>query len=272
MTLTHPRRIGARSHLALALALLSLGLAAKAQSVEAKTYTSDCKKQATRTEQSDCAAQRAEIKTIFLKNVTSQQAANEILVAVRNLLDPGLKLYLVAVDNALVLDTYPEELERAEAIIRSLDVPHTTYRITYTLTELDAGKPISTQHYSMLLGNGEHTSLKEGNKIPIATGSYSDGDMKANGVQTQFTYLDIGMNFDATLTVAGNSVSLKSKVEDSSLDQPVTIAGVTEPVVRQSVLDGVSTLTLDKPSMLGTIDVPNSTHHIDIAAVVEQVK
>jgi hypothetical protein len=72
--------------------------------------------------------------------------------------------------------------------------------------------------------------------------------------------------------VSGASVQLKSKVEESSLDQPVTISGVTEPVIRQSVLDGTSSLTLDKPAMLGTIDVPSSTHHIDIAAVVEQVK
>jgi type II secretory pathway component GspD/PulD (secretin) len=272
MTLTHPRRTGARSLTVLALALSTLTLAATAQSVETKTYTSDCRKQATRAEQVDCSAQRAQTKTIFLKNVTSQQGANEIMVAVRNLLDPGLKLYLVAEDNALVLDTYPEEMERAEAIIRTLDVPRNTYRITYTLTELDAGKTISTQHYSMLLGNGEHTSLKEGNKVPIATGSYSDGDLKANGIQTQFTYLDVGMNFDATISVSGASVQLKSKVEESSLDQPVTISGVTEPVIRQSVLDGTSSLTLDKPAMLGTIDVPSSTHHIDIAAVVEQVK
>ncbi len=72
--------------------------------------------------------------------------------------------------------------------------------------------------------------------------------------------------------MTGTSVRLRSKVEDSSLDQPVTIAGVTEPVVRQSVLDGTSVLTLDKPFMLGTIDVPNTTRHVDIAVVVEQVK
>jgi type II secretory pathway component GspD/PulD (secretin) len=272
MTLTPNRRTGARSLMVLALALLPLTLAARAQSVEAKTYTSDCSKLATRAEQSDCATQRGQSKTIFLKNVTSQTQANEIMVAVRNSFDPGLHIYLVTDQNALVITSYPEELEKVEALIRTLDIPRKTYRITYTLTELESGKTVSTEHYSMLIGDGEHSSLKEGNKVPIATGSYSDGDLKANGIQTQFTYLDVGMNFDAAISASGNGVSLKSKVEESSLDQPVTISGVTEPVVRQSVLDGTSLLTLDKPAMLGAIDVPNSTHHIDIAAVVEQVK
>ena len=80
------------------------------------------------------------------------------------------------------------------------------------------------------------------------------------------------MNFDTTIAVSGNSVRLKSKVEDSSLDQPVTIAGVTEPVVRQSVLDGTSVLMLDKPFMLGTLDIPNTARHMDIAVLIEQIK
>jgi type II secretory pathway component GspD/PulD (secretin) len=272
MTLTLSRRSGARSLTVLALALLPLTLAAGAQSTEAKTYTSDCGKLPTRTEQSECTAQRAQTRTLFLKNVTSQSDANEIMTAVRNSFDPGLKIYLVTDQNALVITSYPEELEKVEALVHTLDISHKTYRITYTLTELEAGKTLSTEHYSMIIADGQHISMKEGNKVPIATGSYTADGAPANSTQTQFTYLDVGMNFDASIFASGTGVRLKCKVEASSLDQPVTIAGVTEPVVRQSVLDGTALLTLDKPTMLGTIDVPNSTRHIDIAAVVELVK
>ena len=275
MTLTQSRRTGARSLMVLAIALVPVGLAAKAQSADAKTYDSDCSKLATHSEQSDCARQRAQTKTIYLQNVTSQNDANEIMVAVRNSFDPGLKIYLLANQNALVITTYPEEFAKVEALVRILDRPRKTYRVTYTLTELDAGKTVSTQHFSMLLGDGDYTSMKEGNKIPIATGTYANGvaaTSPSSEIQTQFTYLDVGMNFNTSITVTGNTVLLKSKVEDSSLDQPVTIAGVTEPVVRQSVLDGTSVLTLDKPFMLGTIDIPNTARHMDIAVLIEQIK
>lgn len=270
MTLIPSRRTGARSLMALALALLAFSLAANAQdnhSPEVSTAPSESA--------NPCAAMRnnpTETRTLYLTNVTQQNDAMEILVAIRNILCPSTKVYFVASQNALVIEAPQVQLALADKIIHDLDRPVRTYRVTYTLTELDAGKTVSTQHYSILLGDGEHTSLKEGNKIPIATGSYTPEGAPANSTQTQFTYLDIGMNFDATIAVSGNSVHLKSKVEDSSLDQPVTIAGVTEPVVRQSVLDGTSILTLDKPAMLGTIDVPNSTRHIDIAVVVEEVK
>ena len=272
MSLAQSRRTGARSLTLFAACFLPLTLAAQAPANPAHATEADCNKLTSHSERNDCEAARLETRTIFLKNATNANNANEIMIAVRNSFDPGMKIYLVNDQNALVVTSWPEEFARVESLVRTLDLPRKTYRITYTLTELDAGKTISTQHYSMLLGDGQHTSLKEGNKVPIATGSYSDGDLKANGIQTQFTYLDVGMNFDATISVSGTSVQLKSKVEESSLDQPVTISGVTEPVIRQSVLDGISALTLDKPAMLGTIDVPSSTHHIDIAAVVEQVK
>jgi type II secretory pathway component GspD/PulD (secretin) len=254
--------------MALALVLLPLTLAANAQDDQPAPAPKPA---------DPCVALRGtptEARTFYLTNVTQQNDGGEILTAVRNMLCPSTKVYFDASQEAILIQAPAVQLTLADKIIHDLDRPAKTYRITYTLTELDAGKTISTEHYSMLLGNGEHSSLKEGNKIPIATGTYSGGtDTPPNsGLQTQFTYLDIGMNFDATVAVSGNSVRLKSKVEDSSLDQPVTIAGVTEPVVRQSVLDGTSALTLDKPAMLGTIDVPNSTRHIDIAVLIEQVK
>jgi type II secretory pathway component GspD/PulD (secretin) len=194
------------------------------------------------------------------------------MVAVRNSFNPSLRIYLLASQNALVVTTYPEELARIEALVHTLDIPRKAYRLTYTISELDAGKTIGTEHLSMIVVNGQHTSVKQGDKIPVATGSYSEGSTTANGVQTQFTYLDVGMSFDATLNEVEAGALLKTKVEQSSLGQPSTIAGVQEPVIRQTVLEGISVLTLGKPVMLGSIDVPTTTRRFDIAVVLEQVK
>ncbi len=276
MTLTHSRHAGARSLMALALALVPLKLAAQAPShTDAKppqTYTGDCKNEPTQRDKAECEMARSETKTIFLKNVVQQNDANEIMVAIRNSFDPGLKIYLLASQNALVITTYPEQLARIEELIATLDRPRKAYRLNYTITELDAGKTIGTQHFSMVALNGQFTSVKEGDKIPIATGSYSDGSATASGVQTQFTYLDVGMNFSATLNETDGGAILKTKVEQSSLGQPSTIAGVQEPVVRQTVFDGSSVLAFGKPVMLGSIDVPTTTRRFDIAVVLEQIK
>jgi type II secretory pathway component GspD/PulD (secretin) len=252
-------------HLALTaatLTLLPLGLRANAQEKPV----------------SPCEAlynQPTETKTIYLANTTQQNDSNEIMVAIRNSLCPGTKVYFASAQNALVLTAPPIQITLAEKIVSDLDRPRKTYRLTFTITELDAGKTIGTQHVSMVAVSGQHITMKEGDKIPIATGSYSNGEAASTpstGVQTQFTYLDVGMNFDATVQDLPNGVSLRSKIEQSSVGHPSMIAGIQEPVVRQTVLEGTSLLTFGKPVMLGAIDVPDSTHHIDIAVVVDPIK
>jgi type II secretory pathway component GspD/PulD (secretin) len=218
---------------------------------------------------SDCAVDNREVKTFYLTNVSQQNDANEILVALRNLLDPGVRIYLVSTRNAIIVSTYPQEIARTEALIRELDRPRNLYRLTFTVATVEDSKNIGTQHFSMIASDGQRTTMKEGDKIPVATGTFSTDNASA---QTQFTYLDVGMNFDATVTSLAGGVSLKTKVEQSAIGPTNTIAGVAEPVVRQSVIETVSTAPLGKPIQLGSMDIPNSTRHLNVDILVDLIK
>jgi len=105
--------------------------------------------------------------------------------------------------------------------------------------------------------DGQRATLKIGQKIPVATGSYNAGvstGVASIGVQTQFTYLDVGVNIDITPTVHyDREVSLKCKVEVSQQNGSVTISGVTEPIIAQRVLDQVIQLKDGEPSILAGI-------------------
>jgi general secretion pathway protein D len=105
--------------------------------------------------------------------------------------------------------------------------------------------------------DGQRATLKIGQKIPIATGSYNAGvstGVASIGVQTQFTYLDVGVNIDITPTVhQDREVSLKTKVEVSQQNGSVTISNVTEPIIAQRVLDQVIQLKEGEPSILAGI-------------------
>jgi type II secretory pathway component GspD/PulD (secretin) len=156
-----------------------------------------------------------------------------------------------------------------------LDPPRSAnvYRVTYTLTDTDGTRKVGVQHYSVVVTEGGRTTLKNGSKIPVATGSYSNGGQTAAGIQTQFTYLDIGTNLDVAISSPVNGAfQLKTKVEQSSIAEDKTIAGVNEPVVRQTVLEGTSVLTLGKPQVVGTLDFAGSTRHLDVEVVMEAVK
>jgi general secretion pathway protein D len=102
--------------------------------------------------------------------------------------------------------------------------------------------------------DGQHATLKIGSKIPVATGSYSAGTAITSaslGVQTQFTYLDVGVNIDITPTVHyDREISLKLKIEVSAQNGSVTISGVTEPIISQRVAEQVIQLKDGEPSIL----------------------
>ena len=215
-------------------------------------------------------------ETIYLKNATQQADANEDVTALRNILSPESKVFLVQSDNAIVIRTTPELIQEAQAVLNDLDLPKKTYRLTYTVTEIDGGKPVGTQHYDMVLVSGQNTELKQGSRVPIATGSYNPTattgpSPSPPGEQTQYTYLDIGMNFDATLTATGNGAMLKSRVEQSSIAEERSGVGAQDPIVRQTSLQGVFSLTPDKPLVIGSLDIPGSTRHLDIEVVMHQL-
>jgi len=94
--------------------------------------------------------------------------------------------------------------------------------------------------------DGQTAKLKIGDRIPVATGSFSSGLGLAAGtaggisplVNTQFTYLDVGVNIDLTPRVHPNrDVSLKLKVEVSAHTNDVSIGGITQPVISQRVIE-----------------------------------
>ncbi len=251
---------------------LALSLTAAAQTPETPAKADAPKKSASYSAEMEAKMAEFQVKTFYLTNASQPNEANEILVALRNLLPPYVKMFLVADQNAIVVDAAPDQLATVQKLINELDRPRKTYRLTYTLTDIDAGKRIGTQHFSMVVVTGQRTTLKQGSKVPVATGSYSSGASTTNGSETQFTYLDVGMNFLAQLDEIEHGARLYSKVEQSSLGDDKNIANVQEPVVRQTVIEGTSFLTLNKPLILGSVDILGSTRHIDIEVVMEQVQ
>jgi general secretion pathway protein D len=105
--------------------------------------------------------------------------------------------------------------------------------------------------------DGQRATLKIGQKIPVATGSYNAGvstGVASIGVQTQFTYLDVGVSIDITPTVhLDREISLKTSIEVSQQNGSQTISGVTEPIIGQRKLENVIQLKEGEPSILAGI-------------------
>lgn len=102
--------------------------------------------------------------------------------------------------------------------------------------------------------DGQKADLKIGERIPIATGSFSSTATSATSplVNTQFQYIDVGVNMEMQPTIHFNGdVSLKVKVEISSETGSTTISGVTEPIIGQQSVEETIRLKEGESNILG---------------------
>jgi len=93
------------------------------------------------------------------------------------------------------------------------------------------------------VADGMKASLRIGDQVPIATGSFQPG-IGAVGisplVNTQFQYKDVGVNVDITPRVHGqDEVTLHVELEISTVRDRIDIGGIAQPVIgqRKAILD-----------------------------------
>jgi type II secretory pathway component GspD/PulD (secretin) len=207
-------------------------------------------------------------QTFFFHNITQQNELNDIQTDLRNMF-PHVRIFAVSSQNAISIHGTPEEVEAAQRIAIELDRPRKTYRITYTFTDRDSENTAKVQTVSVVAASGEKSILKLGSKVPIATGTMDGDNSKAN---TVFQYEDVGLSIEATVGGRADALSLRSKVEQSSLAEEKSGIGPQDPVLRQSVLENTTTITPGKPLIIGSLDVPGATRKLEISVVAELIK
>jgi general secretion pathway protein D len=105
--------------------------------------------------------------------------------------------------------------------------------------------------------DGQKASLKIGDRVPVATGSFQPGigGVGINPlVNTQFQYLDVGVNIDITPKVhAGREVTLKILMDISSVTGQSNIGGISQPVIGQRKIEHEIRLKEGEVNLLGGI-------------------
>ncbi|MCZ6490167.1 MAG: cohesin domain-containing protein [Acidobacteria bacterium] len=105
--------------------------------------------------------------------------------------------------------------------------------------------------------DGMQATLRIGDRIPIATGSFQAGigGVGVNPlVSTQFQYTDVGVNLDITPKVHANrEITLKVRIEISAVTQRINIGGIEQPVIGQRVIEHDIRLREGEANVLGGI-------------------
>ncbi|MGA7415799.1 MAG: hypothetical protein WBW33_35335 [Bryobacteraceae bacterium] len=124
--------------------------------------------------------------------------------------------------------------------------------------------------------NDQKATLRIGDKVPIATGSFSPGLSGAGAVSplvsTQFQYLDVGVNIDITPHIhSDREVTLKMSLEISSVTGTSTIGGITQPVIGQRRIEHETRLADGEVNLLGGILEDSETQSLSGYPLLSQI-
>ena len=272
------------------------------------------------------------LKTFYLTNISAPTEVQDVVNAIRSVLDVQRVQQLLS-QNAVVVRGTPDQITLAEKLVEDLDKAHpeviidiavmqisqdksrtlglspptsatvtlqsnlntttpTTTGTTTTGTPTTSGSTtglnlntlgnlnatdfqvtIPSANLSAVMANsdtkliqnpqirsldGQKASLKIGERLPIATGSFQPGigGVGINPlVNTQFQYIDVGVVIEVTPHVhSDREVSLKITMEISSQINTVNIGGITQPVIGQKKVDlGEIRLRDGESSLIGGI-------------------
>jgi hypothetical protein len=176
-------------------------------------------------------------------------------------LTAALILTLLAFGTAKLTAQQPEPA-RAPEVEKALS----SYRLDYTLSELDDGKKINTRQYSMHSRPSDWNEIKIGTRVPVES------------KQGEFQYLDVGMNIrcrliDQTdLASLGTNVSLSVHADLSNFAIPEQQGQSMRPAIRQMKIEASTIAAPGKPVVVGVVDDPNSKHQYQLEVTVTKLK
>jgi general secretion pathway protein D len=103
--------------------------------------------------------------------------------------------------------------------------------------------------------DGQKASLKIGDRVPVATGSFQPGigGVGINPlVNTQFNYLDVGVNIDVTPYIHNDGdVTLKIAMDISSVTGQANIGGISQPIIGQRKIEHEVRLHEGEANLMG---------------------
>lgn len=268
MPLNRKRVSWAASAAAVTAVLIAAGFTFAAPAAKAQTKPDESKQEATgfihmRPSPQEPVPQSVE--TFFLTNVTQQNDLNDIQTDLRNVL-PESKIFGMQSQNAITFEGTPEALEVAKKLIADLDRPRPLYRLTYTITDLDNGKRTGSQNYVVLAVLGQRTVFKQGSRVPIVVGTVDNQPQN-----TEVQYQDVGLSIDATVDGSPDGLTLRTKIEQSSLAADKSPSAAQDPAIHQTVVEESAQLAPGKLLVLASLDSPTTTQSQQIAVTAEPV-
>ena len=140
------------------------------------------------------------------------------------------------------------------------------YRLDFSVNEMDSGKKINSRQYSLNLNAGDGNEIKIGTRVPF--------EQK----QGEFTYIDVGTSLwsrlrdRSDLVWLADDVSLNVRCDISNFAVPDQQGQNVRPLLRQLKIDASTVAALGKPTLVGSVDDPNSKRQFQLEVTVTRLR
>jgi hypothetical protein len=154
------------------------------------------------------------------------------------------------------------------------NAPVAVYKVEYRIRDGSDAASKNGRRYTILMDTTGRGTFKVGERVPVATGSFQPGvgGVGVNPlVNTQFNYLDVGVNIDTNVKEQDGKVALFSSMDISTIvehKQQTGSAVLSNPTVAQIRIVVNTQVTPGKPTLVASIDDPVTQHRFDVEAVV----
>lgn len=140
--------------------------------------------------------------------------------------------------------------------------PAATYKLDFTLSELEDATRLNTRSYSLLLEEDSWGRTRIGTRIPLSMG-------EGKGIQ----YMDVGFSLDARLNQREGDLRLELRLEVNSF-VPVEgeAARSREPVLRNLRSELAASITPGKPTLLTTVDELSSRRRFQVEVTATRIR
>lgn len=149
------------------------------------------------------------------------------------------------------------------------------YKLDFNIRDGGDTSAKGVRHYSLLMETGRKAIFKVGDRIPVASGSFQSGGTGVNPlVNTQFTYIDIGVNIECSLNEQNGRILLHGDLDLSTVAPPDAAAHAAipaNPTVAQTKLNLDTALEAGKPTVIAAIDDPVTSRKFQVEATVARV-
>ncbi len=145
-----------------------------------------------------------------------------------------------------------------------------SYKVDFSFRENGATEK-AVRHYTLLVEPNRKQVFKAGSRVPTISGSFQPGAGAL--VNTQYTYLDVGVNIECSVSEANGKILMHGNLDLSGVapTDSANRGSSANPSLVQTRLDLETSLEPGKPTVIASIDDPTTSRQMTVEATVTRV-